>query len=175
MMKTLKLVLIVLGAVALGVGLYMTISVGMAMDTIMAAARSSSGGAGLTDPTSTIWTVAGVSLACGLLIGLGVGLPRQTNSSVRKATLRGAAEQRERSIRDSALRQGGAGIQPPTGEPNARTTVESIPTTGEKAASEKPAPELGGAESGAPEDRQLTAGDDQSPRDDDAAGPEHTR
>lgn len=120
-MKALKLSLIVLGAVSLGIGLFMVVDLAMHMPAIMRAANTGrSGDAVFASPMATIWILSGVGLLCGLLIGLGAGLPSQTASQVRKQTLEEAAAQRERSIRENALKQAGT--------PQSREDAGIVPT-----------------------------------------------
>jgi F420-0:gamma-glutamyl ligase-like protein len=123
--KALKLSLVVLGAISLGIGLFMVVNLAMHMPSIVRAANEGrTGDAVFASPMTTIWILSGVSLLCGLLIGLGIGFPRQTNSRVRKATLEEAAAQRERSIRENALKQAGS-VAPRAGI----DAVEDLPAT----------------------------------------------
>lgn len=115
-MKALKWVLIVVGAVCLGFGLYMVIRLSMDMRTVMDAANAARGANAFADLRPTLWIVAGIALAAGALLGLGVGLPRRTSGSVRRDALEGAAAHREEAIRENALRRGAAApSQAPTG------------------------------------------------------------
>lgn len=106
-MKAVKWVLIVLGAVCLGVGLYMVIRLSMDMRTIMGAANAGKSVDVLQNPMRTVWIVGAVALGAGALLGAGIGLPRRTLGSVRRETLEGAAAQRESAIRENALRRAG--------------------------------------------------------------------
>lgn len=108
-MKALKWVLIVVGAVCLGFGLFMVIRMSMDLKTVMGAANAGRGADPFASPMPTVWIVAGISLAAGALLGLGIGLPRRTSGSVRKDALEGAAAQREQAIRENALRRASAG------------------------------------------------------------------
>lgn len=111
-MKALKWVLIVLGAVCLGFGLFMVIRLSMDMGTVMSAANAGRGADALANPMSTVWIVSAIALAAGALLGLGLGLPRLTSGTVRRETLKGAAAQREQAIRENALRRSGAAGSP---------------------------------------------------------------
>lgn len=106
-MKVAKWVLVVLGAVCLGIGLYMVIRLSMDMRTIMGAANASKSVDVLQNPMRTIWIVGAVALVAGALLGLGIGLPQRTLGSVRRETLESAAAQRESAIRENALRLSG--------------------------------------------------------------------
>ena len=121
-MKTLKSILIVIGGIGLCVGLYLTIKLAVEMPDLVEAANVGRSGSGLfNSPMPSVWLAAGVCLLCGLLGGIGLGLPKQTNARVRKDTLEEAARDRERLIREKALRSAGAassgpGIELPTAD-----------------------------------------------------------
>ena len=121
-MKTLKSILIVIGGIGLCVGLYLTIKLAVEMPDLVEAANVGRSGSGLfNSPMPSVWLAAGVCLLCGLLGGIGLGLPKQTNARVRKDTLEEAARDRERLIRENALRSAGAassgpGIELPTAD-----------------------------------------------------------
>ncbi len=113
-MKTLKSILIVIGGIGLCVGLYLTIKLAVEMPDLVEAANVGRSGSGLfNSPMPSVWLAAGVCLLCGLVGGIGLGLPKQTNARVRKDTLEEAARDRERLIRENALRSAGAASSGP--------------------------------------------------------------
>lgn len=113
-MKTLKSILIVIGGIGLCVGLYLTIKLAVEMPDLVEAANAGRTGSGLfNSPMPSVWLAAGVCLLCGLVGGIGLGLPKQTNARVRKDTLEEAARDRERLIRENALRSAGAASSGP--------------------------------------------------------------
>ncbi|AXE39434.1 hypothetical protein JS278_02282 [Acidipropionibacterium virtanenii] len=136
-MKAVKWVLVVVGAVCLGIGLYMVVRLSMDMRTIMGAANAGKSVDVLQNPMKTVWIVGAVALIAGVLLGLGIGLPRRTIGSVRRRTLEGAAAQRENAIRENALRRSGrAQVDEGASEDAAELPAESS------------RPELGTAEGG---------------------------
>lgn len=111
-MKFLKGLLVVLGVAALGFGVYVLVRLSWDMNKIMGAANAAKTIDNLSNPMPRIWIASGVAAVAGLLLGLGLGLPRRTAGSVRKETLRGAASDREAAIREAAIRRAPGEPQP---------------------------------------------------------------
>ena len=88
-MKVLKNAFLVIGLlVVIGAGVMAGIVTGIHLPVLVRVARANSlGQAPLTDPTS--WVLIGVAAAVvgGLLVGLGIGLPRRTANAVRHETI----------------------------------------------------------------------------------------
>lgn len=87
-MKALKISLVILGGIALVVGavlLFMAVAVDLKVIWEIAT-RYQGGGSqnGLRDPRPTITIIAAIALGAGLLIGLGIGLPRRLQPSRKK-------------------------------------------------------------------------------------------
>lgn len=102
--KPLKTILAVLGVIAVIGAVVLLVRLQFDMNTIMGAANANKTVSELMNPMTRIWISAGIAAGAGLLLGLGFGLPRQTNRSVRRETLEASAAQRESTIRNNAMR-----------------------------------------------------------------------
>lgn len=80
-MKFLKIVLGVIGLIGLGVGGYFL---------------------GQTDASTPVLAAAGCAGAGGLLLGLGLGLPGRTSTSIERATQQRMAEKQQSEIQSRA-------------------------------------------------------------------------
>ena len=86
-MKPIKWLLALLGLAAVagaGVGLF---RFGWDMQEIIGAAQRYDSARVIANPVTTTVMIAGVTLAAGLLLGLGLGLPNRTSGQIRRATL----------------------------------------------------------------------------------------
>ncbi len=100
-MKILKGLLVVLGVAALAVGGWYLFSTWVDVRAMMAVANANRS-AEFPSPINQVYlSVAGGALG-GLLLGIGLGLPRRTASGIRKEALRASAAAREAEIRGRA-------------------------------------------------------------------------
>ncbi len=124
-MKVLKNVFLVVGLlVVIGAGVMAGIVTGIHLPVLVRVARANNTGqAPLTDPTS--WVLIGMAAAVvgGLLVGLGIGLPRRTANAVRHETI----EELHRQTTADAAAQAAALHQ--TAQPDAAPETTDRPRT----------------------------------------------
>jgi hypothetical protein len=88
-MKVLKNVFLVVGLlVVIGAGVMAGIVTGIHLPVLVRVARANNmGQAPLTDPTTWVLIGTAAGVVGGLLVGLGIGLPRRTANAVRHDTI----------------------------------------------------------------------------------------
>jgi len=88
-MKVLKNLFLVLGLlVVIGAAVTAGIVIGIYLPVLVRVAReNNSGQVPLTDPTVWVFIATAAGIVGGLLVGLGIGLPRRTANALRNETI----------------------------------------------------------------------------------------
>jgi hypothetical protein len=87
-MKVLKNLFLVLGLlVVIGAAVTAGIVMGIYLPVLVRLARESNVGQVLTDPTMWVLIATAAGIVGGLLVGLGIGLPRRTANALRNETI----------------------------------------------------------------------------------------
>lgn len=103
-MKPIKWILGLLGLAAVaGAGVWL-FRFGWDMQEIIGAAQRYDSARVIANPVTTTAMIAGISLAAGLLLGLGLGLPSRTSGQIRKRTLDEVNAGRSAAIATKATR-----------------------------------------------------------------------
>jgi len=114
-MKPLKWLLGLLGLAALvGAGVWL-FRFGWDMQEIIGAAQRYDSARVIANPVTTTTMIAGVALAGGLLLGLGLGLPTRTQGQVRRSTLDEVNSGRSAAIANKAAERGALPERPADG------------------------------------------------------------
>ncbi|MFV0453195.1 MAG: hypothetical protein ACK5LS_13320 [Propioniciclava sp.] len=97
-MKPLKIILSVIGLVALVAAGFYLVFVGVTTGQLLAAANANKSGNLLPSPMTNVYITAILAAGGGLLLGLGIGMPARTRGQVRRAALEQAAQKRTDEI-----------------------------------------------------------------------------
>jgi hypothetical protein len=119
-MKVLKNVFLVIGLlVVIGAAVMAGVVAGIHLPVLVRLAQANNvGQAPLTDPTSWVLIGTAAALVGGLLVGLGIGLPRRTAAGVRHDTIEGLHRQTTADAAVAAAEHNDVVDAPPT-EPQA--------------------------------------------------------
>ncbi|MFV0405533.1 MAG: hypothetical protein ACK5LN_01715 [Propioniciclava sp.] len=105
-MKPLKIVLSMIGLVALVAAGFYLVFVGVTTGQLLSAANANKSANLLPSPMTNVYITTVLAAGGGLLLGLGVGMPIRTRGQVRRAALDQAAQKRTDEIGSRAAGNG---------------------------------------------------------------------